>query len=854
LRTGVADIPPAPYITFKDPPVDANHDGWYETVLCINLNDQRIGNPYKVVEFQIEYDAEPAGQVNVNIGDSQTNDSGGGDARTQSNDAEINIGNGEGHGTDLYIFGKDGTPTRGNILEHVSGFVGKGVVATFTISDGRVSWKNSRGVSGGRSSPYLFALAGQPDREGAVNYDLFAAFNRDIAGSGRFGTGVRRVTVTLSTAPTGATRRNQTPATGGDRQGPDPAGAIGRPRADVGGRGERARPPALLHREGSVRRNATGFRAVVGYATGGGVSGVAVADLDGDGKPDLAAANRGSNGVDVLLGRGDGVFGAPTTYEAGRDPFTVAVADLDGDGKPDLVTPNRLSNDVTVLRGRGDGTFGAPAAFAAGHGPEDVAVADLDDDGKLDLAVADIYGNSVSVLSGRGDGTFGAPTTYATGGSYTRRVAVADLDGDGKPDLLTASYQSRNGVSVLLGRGDGTFGAPTTYNAGSGATGVAVGDLNRDGKPDLAVADQDGNSVSVLSGRGDGTFGAPTAYAAGKHPNMVVMADLDGDGKLDLATADHVGNSVSVLPGRGDGTFGAPTTYAVGRGPSDLVVADLSGDGRPDLATADYYGNSVSVLRGVSPRLVNYFNLIDRYTSPTPMALPQEGTLRAEREALSQRIRAFVAALDRREGPEPLVLTGDDLNALLVTTEAEGRVHFAVEGNQLKGQVSVPLDELGLPGLEGRYFNSAATFRVSLRHGVLVLALASAEVNGRPLPERLLAELRDKNLAESFARQPEVAAGLDKLEGIRIQDGKVVIAARPNGKRRPGLPSSASLRQDQAARPTIRDDVARFIEPGLCPKPLDEAAMAAEASGLLRQIGGGSRCGSISLAKATRSA
>ena len=178
--------------------MDANHDGWYETVLRINLNDPKIGNPYNVVEFQVEYDAEPAGQVNLNIGDSRTNDSGGGDSGTQSNDAEINIGNGEGHGTDLYIFGKDGTPTPGNLLECVPGFVANGVVARFTIRNQHISWANNRGKCGSLSSPHLFALAGQPDSEGQVNYEIFAAFNRVIAGPRRFGSGVKRVTVILS--------------------------------------------------------------------------------------------------------------------------------------------------------------------------------------------------------------------------------------------------------------------------------------------------------------------------------------------------------------------------------------------------------------------------------------------------------------------------------------------------------------------------------------------------------------------------------------------------------------------------------------------------------------------------------
>jgi len=207
LRTGVADRPPAPYIAFKDAPVDTNHDGWYETVLRINLNDPKIGNPYNVVEFQVEYGAEPAGQVNLNIGDSRTNDSGGGDSRTQSNDAEISIGNAEGHGTVLYIFGKDGTPNPGNLLECVPGFVANGVVARLTIGNQHISWANNRGKCGSLSSPHLFALAGQPDREGQVNYEIYAAFNRVIAGPRRFGSGVKRVTVFLSSGSIDATVR-----------------------------------------------------------------------------------------------------------------------------------------------------------------------------------------------------------------------------------------------------------------------------------------------------------------------------------------------------------------------------------------------------------------------------------------------------------------------------------------------------------------------------------------------------------------------------------------------------------------------------------------------------------------------
>ena len=196
LRTGVGDQAVPPYITYEVPPEDANADGWFETVLRINLN----GSPYNEANFRVVYGAEPTGSVNVNIGDSRTNDSGGGDAGTQSNDAEISVGRQETDvNRDLFIHGKDGTPVP--VLAQVPNFAGNGVVADFTVRNDFFAWNNNQGSSGSLTSPYLFALAGQPDSEGPVNYDIYAAFNRVIAGPYRFGSGVGQVTVTLTAIP-----------------------------------------------------------------------------------------------------------------------------------------------------------------------------------------------------------------------------------------------------------------------------------------------------------------------------------------------------------------------------------------------------------------------------------------------------------------------------------------------------------------------------------------------------------------------------------------------------------------------------------------------------------------------------
>jgi hypothetical protein len=178
----------------------------------------------------------------------------------------------------------------------------------------------------------------------------------------------------------------------------------------------------------------------------------------------------------------------------------VAIGDLNGDGKPDLAVANFGSNTVSVLFGNGDGTFGARMDIGTGDGPYSVAIGDLNRDGKADLVVAIYYSNTVSVLLGNGNGTFGPRTDFGTG-SGPRSVAIGDLDWNGTPDLVTANYNS-NTVSVLLGNGNGTFAAKTDFGTGRSPCFVAIGDLNGDGAPDLVVANYYALSVSVLLNTG----------------------------------------------------------------------------------------------------------------------------------------------------------------------------------------------------------------------------------------------------------------------------------------------------------------------------------------------------------------
>src|SRR6185437_14841429 len=210
----------------------------------------------------------------------------------------------------------------------------------------------------------------------------------------------------------------------------------------------------------------------------------------GDGKPDLALLDGtlSSAAVGVLINNGDGTFAAEVDYPAGWAPTSLTVADLNGDGKPDLAAGNYDGNydgtvepeldTVSVLLNDGDGTFAAAVDYLTGLGPNAVVAADLDGDGKPDLVTQDDATGTVSVLLNDGDGTFAAGVDYPAG-DMPLAVVAADLDGDGKPDLAVTGGGV---VNVLLNEGKGTFAAPVGYSTGGTSYALLAANLNGDGK------------------------------------------------------------------------------------------------------------------------------------------------------------------------------------------------------------------------------------------------------------------------------------------------------------------------------------------------------------------------------------
>ena len=266
--------------------------------------------------------------------------------------------------------------------------------------------------------------------------------------------------------------------------------------------------------------NTGSFAAMVDFSTGTNPYGVSIGDLDGDGKPDLVVANQSSATVSVFKNTSatgtltTPSFAARVDFPTGGGPQSVSIADLDGDGKPDLVVANQSSATVSVLKNTSatgtltTGSFAATVDFPTGALPQSVSIGDLDGDGKPDLAVANSGSNTVSVFKNTSTtgtlttGSFALRVDFLTGANPLS-ISIGDLDGDGKPDLAVANKDS-NTISVFKNTSatgtltTASFAAKVDFLTGTWPVSVSIGDLDGDGKPDVALVNQASSTVSVL--------------------------------------------------------------------------------------------------------------------------------------------------------------------------------------------------------------------------------------------------------------------------------------------------------------------------------------------------------------------
>lgn len=360
-----------------------------------------------------------------------------------------------------------------------------------------------------------------------------------------------------------------------------------------------------------------------------------IADLDGDGKPDLVVANAYAHNVSLLrnvsaAGTLDGSSFAPRVdlpVIGGTDsPRCIAVADVDGDGKLDILIGDQTTSSVMVYRNSSTpgslnaGSFAAPVSFpaAANSYPHGLRVADLNGDGLPEILVANQSGDSISILMNIG--TAGSLTTNSFAPQYAlvtgpnpTDVGIVDVNGDGRPDLVTTAF---GGSQLSLFRNVAGPGAAVsnwfTFDAAlpalAGSLEITVADLDSDAKPDLVVASVHGYAVSVY--RNQATAGAFTTnsfaaridYSTPGWVHSISVADFNGDTKPDLAAVGELNSYLAVFQNQstpGSIALASRVDFATGWNAWGVAAGDLDGDNRADIVFANSYDDTLTFYRNI---------------------------------------------------------------------------------------------------------------------------------------------------------------------------------------------------------------------------------------------------------------
>jgi len=281
-------------------------------------------------------------------------------------------------------------------------------------------------------------------------------------------------------------------------------------------------------------------------------NGLVSQDFNYDGNFDLAITSEGLGCISILLGQGNGSFQLPamTFATGGSLPQSVIAADVNNDGKIDLAVTNSGSASIAILLGMGNGSFLVPAILhATGSNPTGLVSGDFNMDGNVDIAVTNWAGQQMLIFLGFGNGSFYTNYTgyYTVYDAYS--VQTADFNGDSKLDIVTASSFYTT-INIFIGTGTGTFlmASPATYVSGSTPIDIVVQDMNGDSIIDLVVVNNGVNTVSIYLGNGNGTFQpAQTFLSEGTSPTSLAIQDFNEDGKYDLAVTNQLSNSINIL-------------------------------------------------------------------------------------------------------------------------------------------------------------------------------------------------------------------------------------------------------------------------------------------------------------------
>ncbi|OOQ57312.1 FG-GAP-like repeat-containing protein [Mucilaginibacter pedocola] len=377
---------------------------------------------------------------------------------------------------------------------------------------------------------------------------------------------------------------------------------------------------------------------------------ICTADIDGDGKLDMAILNTSSTGgTSISVLRNTSIkgainkasFAAPVNLPTGAAPTALALQDMDGDGKPDLVVTDKSENSVSIYRNISApgninaNSFEAKVSFTTGSNTLSLAIGDIDSDGRPDIVTSN--GVVVSILLNKTTRGVINASSFATNYDVTRplqAVIIADLDGDGKPDLaginnISTVIVMRNTMATPGVVDSASFAPNVVFLSGSGPKRLLATDLNKDNKPELITINNYDSNINILEnattgpGISSNSFLPKVIFPIGTYPSLptdVAFDDLDGDGYLDMVVSVYANARISIFRGLNSagainaGTFAAKLDMPVANDMALVAMGDIDGDGRPDILTTNNL-NKVSVLRNnpvIAPTI----------TSITPMSGP----------------------------------------------------------------------------------------------------------------------------------------------------------------------------------------------------------------------------------------
>jgi hypothetical protein len=180
--------------------------------------------------------------------------------------------------------------------------------------------------------------------------------------------------------------------------------------------------------------------------------------------------------------------------------------------------------------------------------------------------------------------------------------------------------------------------------------------------------------------------------------------------------------------------------------------------------------------------------MVTEYTDTVPMALPKVDMPPEELAKLKARVAEFNHALDAHTNTPPLILTGREINALMQDSaqvkqmDLNDKFYVDLEGDHIKGQVSLPLDQIRIPFVHtaGRYLNGIGEMAAEVTNAMLTVTVVSLEVKGKPLPPKFMTSLQQQNLADKVNENSTNRAAMSRFESIEIKDSTLIIKAKTN--------------------------------------------------------------------------